>query len=61
MTYAYRELGPPSSPSSTDDQNNMLSVMFLHLAAVLDNWDPRVVDGIARKRHVIAFDQRGVA
>jgi pimeloyl-ACP methyl ester carboxylesterase len=31
-----------------------------HLAAVLDNWDPRVVDGLAAKHRVIAFDNRGV-
>ena len=31
-----------------------------HLAAVLDNWDPRVVDGLATERRVIAFDNRGV-
>jgi pimeloyl-ACP methyl ester carboxylesterase len=30
------------------------------LGAVLDNWDPRVVDGIAAKRPVITFDNRGV-
>ena len=30
------------------------------LAAVLDNWDPRVVDGIAASHHVITFDNRGV-
>jgi pimeloyl-ACP methyl ester carboxylesterase len=36
-------------------------VIFLtHLAAVLDNWDPRVVDGIAARHRVIAFDNRGV-
>jgi pimeloyl-ACP methyl ester carboxylesterase len=36
-------------------------VIFLnHLAAVLDNWDPRVVDGIAVERRVITFDNRGV-
>ena len=35
--------------------------MFLvHLAAVLDNWDPRIMDGIAATHHVIAFDNRGV-
>ena len=31
-----------------------------HLAANLDNWDPRVVDGIAAKHRVITFDNRGV-
>ena len=36
-------------------------VIFLtHLAAVLDNWDPRVVDGNAAKHRVITFDKRGV-
>jgi pimeloyl-ACP methyl ester carboxylesterase len=48
---AYRELGPPTG----------VPVIFLtHLAAVLDNWDPRVVDGVAAQRRVIAFDNRGV-
>ena len=38
-----------------------MAVVFLtHLAAVLDNWDPRVVDGIAAKHRVITFDNRGV-
>jgi pimeloyl-ACP methyl ester carboxylesterase len=47
----YRELGPSSG----------VPVVFLtHLAAVLDNWDPRVVDGIAAKHRVITFDNRGV-
>lgn len=51
MTFAYRELGPRSG----------VPVVFLtHLAAVLDNWDPRVVDGIAAKRRVVTFDNRGV-
>src|SRR3982751_1184294 len=36
-------------------------VVFLtRLAAVLDNWDPRIVDGIATKHRVITFDNRGV-
>jgi pimeloyl-ACP methyl ester carboxylesterase len=36
-------------------------VIFLHhLAAVLDNWDPRVIDGIAARHRVITFDNRGV-
>lgn len=36
-------------------------MIFLnHLAAVLDNWDPRVVDGIAAQRRVITFDNSGV-
>lgn len=52
LDYAYRELG---------QQHGGTPVIFLnHLAAVLDNWDPRVVDGIAAKHHVIVFDNRGV-
>jgi pimeloyl-ACP methyl ester carboxylesterase len=35
-------------------------VLLVHLAAVLDNWDPRIVDGLAAKHHVIAFDNRGI-
>ena len=51
MTYAYRELGP---------KGGIPVVLFVHLAATLDNWDPRIVDPIAAGRHVIAFDNRGV-
>lgn len=51
VTYAYRELGT---------RGGVPVVLLTHLAAVLDNWDPRVVDGISRERHVIAFDNRGV-
>src|SRR3954464_13758378 len=51
VRFAYRELGPSTS----------VPVVFLtHLAAVLDNWDPRVVDGIAAEHRVITFDNRGV-
>src|SRR6476620_3669309 len=51
VTYAYRELGP---------KGGIPVVFFVHLAANLDNWDPRIVDAIAKDRHVITFDQRGV-
>jgi pimeloyl-ACP methyl ester carboxylesterase len=51
VQFAYRRLGPTTG----------VPVVFLtHLAAVLDNWDPRVVDGIAARHPVIAFDNRGV-
>jgi hypothetical protein len=48
VDFAYRELGAnnPGTPV----------VFLIHLAAVLDNWDPRVVDGFAAKRR-----QRGPA
>ncbi|MEV5848457.1 alpha/beta hydrolase [Streptomyces sp. NPDC051985] len=51
VEFAYRELGPAEGRP----------VVFLtHLAAVLDNWDPRIVDGIAATRRVITFDNRGI-
>jgi pimeloyl-ACP methyl ester carboxylesterase len=51
VPFVYRELGPDTG----------VPVIFLHhLMAVLDDWDPRVIDGIAARRRVIAFDNRGV-
>lgn len=50
-TFAYRELGPAEE---------IPVVFFVHLAATLDNWDPRIVDAISKTRHVITFDQQGV-
>src|SRR5215207_1894200 len=51
LTYAYRELGP---------EGGIPVIFFVHLAANLDNWDPRIIDPIAREHHVIAFDNRGI-
>ena len=52
IKFAYRELGRdnPGTPV----------VFLVHLAAVLDNWDPRVVDGFAAEDRVVVFDNRGV-
>lgn len=51
VSFAYRELGPVGG----------VPVVFLHhLMAVLDDWDPRVIDGIAAHHRVITFDNRGV-
>ncbi len=51
VDFAYRELGTDAG----------VPVVFLHhLTAVLDDWDPRVIDGVAAHRRVIAFDNRGV-
>jgi pimeloyl-ACP methyl ester carboxylesterase len=52
VEFAYRELGTnnPGTPV----------VFLVHLAAVLDNLDPRVVDGFAAKHRVITFDNRGI-
>lgn len=50
-TFNYRELGTSSG----------VPVVFCHhLTAVLDDWDPRVMDGIAEHHRVIAFDNRGI-
>src|SRR5438874_9948852 len=49
--FVYRRLGP----------NTGVPVVFLHhWGAALDDWDPSVIDGIAARRPVIAFDNRGV-
>jgi pimeloyl-ACP methyl ester carboxylesterase len=51
VDFAYRELGPSTGTPV---------ILLTHLAANLDNWDRRVVDGIAATHHVVAFDNRGV-
>jgi pimeloyl-ACP methyl ester carboxylesterase len=49
--FVYRKLGEKAG----------VPVIFLnHLGATLDNCDPRIVDGIAAKHQVLAFDNRGV-
>jgi pimeloyl-ACP methyl ester carboxylesterase len=50
-TFVYRELGK---------SGGVPLVMLHHLTAVLEDWDPRVLDGLAAMHHVIAFDNRGV-
>lgn len=51
VNFAYRQHG----------QDDGVPLMLLnHLSAVLDNWDPRVVDGLATRRRVITYDNRGV-
>ncbi|MDY1241994.1 alpha/beta fold hydrolase [Pseudomonas aeruginosa] len=49
--FAYRDLGPRSGVP-----------LFLlnHWGAVLDNFDPRIVDGLAYRHRVIAIDYRGI-
>jgi len=50
--YYYRKLG---------NNNKGVPVIFLnHLGATLDNCDPKIMDGIATKHQIIAFDSRGV-
>ncbi|MBO3731535.1 alpha/beta fold hydrolase [Glycomyces niveus] len=50
-SFAYRELGP---------RTGVPLIALVHLGANLDNWDPRIVDGLAQDRRVIAVDYRGV-
>jgi pimeloyl-ACP methyl ester carboxylesterase len=52
VTFAYRELGTHNS--------GVPVVCLIHLAAVLDNWDPRVIDGLSARHHVVTFDNRGI-
>ena len=49
--FVYREIGK---------KGGIPLVLLHHLTAVLEDWDPRVVDGLAAKHHVIVFDNRGV-
>jgi len=50
-SFAYRVLGP---------DGGIPVVLLNHLGANLDNWDPRVVDGLAATHRMITFDNRGV-
>jgi pimeloyl-ACP methyl ester carboxylesterase len=49
--FAYRELGP---------RGGVPLVLLNHWGAVLDNFDPRIVDGLAGTHHVIAVNYRGI-
>ena len=50
--FYYRKLG---------GNNAGVPVIFLnHLAATMDNCDPRIMDGIASQHQIISFDNRGV-
>ena len=49
--FAYRDLGP---------RRGVPLVLLNHWGAVLDNFDPRIVDGLARRHRVVAVDYRGI-
>ena len=51
IQFAYRSYGK---------EGDIPVIYFNHLAANLDNCDPRIMDAIASNRHVISFDYRGV-
>tara|TARA_R110002049_G_scaffold78751_1_gene200419 strand:+ start:3294 stop:4133 length:840 start_codon:yes stop_codon:yes gene_type:complete len=50
-TFAYRRFGKPST---------IPLVGFQHFTGTLDNWDPLILEGLAREREVIIFDNVGV-
>ncbi|RRH98433.1 alpha/beta hydrolase [Mesorhizobium tamadayense] len=49
--FVYRELGP---------RTGVPVILLNHLGAQLDNFDPRIVDGLAATRWVITVDNRGI-
>src|SRR5215204_450531 len=49
--FAYRRLGPAEG---------IPVVLLQHFTGTMDSWDPVVVDGFARDRQVILFDNTGV-
>ncbi|MGT2926774.1 alpha/beta fold hydrolase [Streptococcus cuniculipharyngis] len=49
---AYRELSKGKS--------DLPLVMLVHLAATMDNWDPKLIDLLAAEQHVILLDLPGV-
>jgi pimeloyl-ACP methyl ester carboxylesterase len=49
--FAYRDVGP---------RGGVPVVLLNHWGAVLDNFDPRIVDGLASRHRVIAIDYRGI-
>src|SRR3954467_2401520 len=50
VDYAYRQVGEGTSPL----------VLLQHFRGNLDNWDPALVDALARDRRVVTFDNAGV-
>lgn len=51
VRFAYRDIGPMIGAPL---------VLFNHWGAVLDNFDPAIIDGLAQTRRVIATDYRGI-
>lgn len=51
VSFAYRDVGP---------KTGVPLVVFNHWGAVLDNFDPGIIDGLAKKRRVITTDYRGI-
>lgn len=51
VRFAYRDIGPAIG---------VPLVLFNHWGAVLDNFDPAIIDGLAQTRRVITTDYRGI-
>ncbi|MGZ4185856.1 MAG: alpha/beta fold hydrolase [Solirubrobacteraceae bacterium] len=50
IDYAYRQVG----------EGRLALVLLQHFRGNLDNWDPALVDALARDRRVVTFDNAGV-
>ena len=50
-TFAYRDLGLRSG---------VPLILLNHWGAVLDNFDPRIIDGLASSHRLITTDYRGI-
>ncbi len=51
VRYAYRRMGTPKA---------VPIIYFNHLAANMDNCDPRIMDAMAQTHEIICFDYKGV-
>lgn len=51
ISFAFRRFGKPGGTPV---------VGFQHFTGTLDNWDPVIMDGLAKNREVIVFDNKGV-
>ncbi|WP_426217765.1 alpha/beta fold hydrolase [Pseudomonas sp. DWRC2-2] len=49
--FAYRDVGP---------RVGVPLILLNHWGAVLDNFDPQIIDGLARTRRIIAINYRGI-
>ena len=52
VRYAYRVLG--------DDESEPPVVLLQHFTGTMDDWDPKLVEGLAKNRKVLVFDSAGV-
>src|SRR5436189_4332140 len=52
IRYAYRSL---------EKESGVPLVFLQHFRGTLDNWDPAVVNGLAKDRPVVMFDSAGIA